>query len=86
MNTQNNLEILVNQANRVLVDWFAELSEKNRNGILQCCAAGDQIQLEVGMNPAPFDRTIKIAVTITDSKTKERATISEVIVVNETSH
>ena len=86
MNTENNLEVLINQANKVLVDWFAELTEKNRNGLMTCCAAGDQLKLEVGMNPAPFDRTITIAVTITDAKTKERATISEIVVVDQLSH
>ncbi|MFA7351399.1 MAG: hypothetical protein WC009_11605 [Methylotenera sp.] len=86
MNTENNLEKLVNQANRVLVDWYAELTEKNRNGILACCAEGDQVKLEVGMNPAPFDRTITIAVTLTNAKTKERATISEIVVVDQASH
>lgn len=86
MNTENNLEVLINQANKVLVDWFAELTEKNRNGLMTCCAAGDQLKLEVGMNPAPFDRTITIAVTIADAKTKERATISEIVVVDQLSH
>jgi len=86
MNTENNLEILLNQANRVMVDWFAELSDKTRNGLMACCAAGDQISLNIGMNPAPFDRTITIAVTITNAKTKERATISEIVVVDQLSH
>jgi hypothetical protein len=86
MNTENNLEVLLNQANRVLVDWYAELSDNSKNGLMACCAAGDQVKLELGINPAPFDRTITIAVTITDAKTKERATISEIVVVDQASH
>lgn len=86
MTTENNLEVLLNQANRVMVDWFAELSDKSKNGLLACCADGDQLKLEVGMNPAPFDRIITIAVTITKAQTKERATISEIVVVDQSSH
>lgn len=81
-----DIEKLVNEANRVMAGWYQELNEKSRSGLFACCAKGDQVQLEIGINPSPFDRQISIAVTITNRETGERQTISKAVIETEPSH
>lgn len=55
---------LFDSAYSVLIDWYGELTEPNRASVINTCADGGGLKVELSINPEPFDRVRVIEIVL----------------------